>query len=232
MPANPANLPVILSIDDNDIDGALLERAFKRTGVAARLFRVSEGSQALAYLSGEGIYADRENYPLPDSVLLDLAMPKMSGFDVLNWIRQHPDINKTTVLILTSSERPEDKKAASKIGADEYFVKPNKFEDLKLLVKTIESDWLHRKTEKSKTAAGAKKSVNPDSSVTTPTANSLRADPFIYDLRSLIPRGLLIGNQIRVLMAACRLSIFQSFLTQKVGRFPSLRRHCKRARRR
>src|SRR6185312_12256765 len=92
---------IILSVDDNDVDGALLERAFKRTGVPARLFRVSEGPQALAYLAGDGIYCDRENYPLPDSVLLDLAMPKMSGFDVLSWIRQHPIINNTTVLILT-----------------------------------------------------------------------------------------------------------------------------------
>jgi CheY-like chemotaxis protein len=148
---------VILSVDDNDVDGALLERAFKRTGVPARLFRVSEGPQALAYLSGEGIYCDRENYPLPDSVLLDLAMPKMSGFDVLSWIRQHPVINKTTVLILTASDKPEDKQTASKIGADAYFVKPSKFEDLKKLVKSIETDWLGIK--KTKPGVSAKKAA-------------------------------------------------------------------------
>src|SRR5882757_6837622 len=155
-----ANPQVILSVDDNDVDGALLERAFKRTGVAARLFRVSEGPQALAYLAGEGIYTDRENYPLPDSVLLDLAMPKMSGFDVLTWIRQHPMLNKTTVLILTSSERPEDMKAASKIGADAYFVKPSKFEDLKALVKSIETDWLGAK--KSRSTSSARKTSNAE----------------------------------------------------------------------
>jgi len=169
----PANTQVILSIDDNDVDGALLERAFKRTGVAARLFRVSEGPQALAYLAGEGIYADRESYPLPDSVLLDLAMPKMSGFDVLSWIRQHPDLNKTIVLILTSSERPEDMRAASKIGADAYLVKPSKFEDLKVLVKSIESDWLGGK--KSKSAAGARRATNADGSATTQTQTALMA---------------------------------------------------------
>ena len=144
---------VILSVDDNDVDGALLERAFKRGAIPARLFRVSEGPQALSYLSGEGIYMDRVNYPLPDLVLLDLGMPKMSGLDVLSWIRQHPVIKKTVVLILTSSEKPDDYKAATKNGANGYLLKPTKFEDLKTLVKTIYSEWL----DKSKKPKAAKK---------------------------------------------------------------------------
>ena len=95
---------VVLSVDDNDVDGALLERAFKRTSIPARLYRVSEGPQAMAYLSGDGIYCDRDNYPLPDLVLLDLAMPKMSGVEVLKWIRQQAVVRQTRVLIFTSSE--------------------------------------------------------------------------------------------------------------------------------
>src|SRR5512134_1142188 len=94
---------VVLSVDDNDVDGALLERAFKRTAIPARLYRVSEGPQALSYLSGDGIYSDRESYPLPDLVLLDLAMPKMSGVEVLKWIRAQTTVHKTRVLIFTSS---------------------------------------------------------------------------------------------------------------------------------
>ena len=122
---------IVLSVDDNDVDGALLERAFKRTAVPARLFRVSEGPQALAYLSGDGIYRDRENYPLPDLVLLDLVMPKMSGMDVLKWIRDQPQVKKTKVLIFTSSTKPEDAEIATEIGADGYLLKPTKFDDLK-----------------------------------------------------------------------------------------------------
>jgi CheY-like chemotaxis protein len=144
------NNQVILSVDDNDVDGALLERAFKRTSIPARLFRVSEGPQALAYLSGEGIYRDRGNYPLPDLVLLDLAMPKMSGMDVLKWIRAEPAIKKTKVLIFTSSEKPEDYKNANSIGADGYLLKPTKFEDLKKLVKDVYEEWLTNKSKKSK----------------------------------------------------------------------------------
>jgi CheY-like chemotaxis protein len=140
---------VVLSVDDNDVDGALLERAFKRTSIPARLYRVSEGPQALAYLSGDGIYKDRDSYPLPDLVLLDLAMPKMSGVEVLKWIRQQSIVKQTRVLIFTSSEKPEDFNAANEIGADGYVLKPTKFDDLKKLVKQIHEEWLgKRKTAK------------------------------------------------------------------------------------
>src|ERR1043166_7561217 len=130
---------VVLSVDDNDVDGALLERAFKRCSIPSRLFRVSEGPQAMAYLTGHGIYSDRTAYPLPDLILLDLVMPKMSGMEVLQWIREQPSVKKTAVLILTASEKPDDMKAASKTGANGYLVKPTKFEDLKTMVRTIYS---------------------------------------------------------------------------------------------
>jgi CheY-like chemotaxis protein len=140
---------VVLSVDDNDVDGALLERAFKRTSIPARLYRVSEGPQAMAYLAGDGIYRDRENYPLPDLVLLDLVMPKMSGVEVLKWIRDQSQtvVKKTRVLIFTSSEKPEDVRAANEIGADGYLLKPTKFDDLKKLVKEIHDEWLTKKKD-------------------------------------------------------------------------------------
>jgi CheY-like chemotaxis protein len=145
---------VVLSVDDNDVDGALLERAFKRTSIPARLYRVSEGPQAMAYLAGDGIYRDRDNYPLPDLVLLDLAMPKMSGVEVLKWIRQQPVVKRTKVLIFTSSEKPDDFRAANEIGADGYLLKPTKFDDLKKLVKQIHDEWL-AKRKAARGAAGA-----------------------------------------------------------------------------
>lgn len=149
------NNQVVLSVDDNDVDGALLERAFKRCSIPSKLFRVSEGPQAMAYLTGHGIYADRNQYPLPDLILLDLVMPKMSGTEVLQWIRQQPELKKTAVLIFTSSEKPEDVKSTTKLGAQGYLVKPTKFEDLKNMVRTIYSEWLD-KGKKGKTASARK----------------------------------------------------------------------------
>lgn len=149
------NNQVVLSVDDNDVDGALLERAFKRCNIPSRLFRVSEGPQAMAYLTGHGIYSDRIQYPLPDLILLDLVMPKMSGTEVLQWIRAQTELKKTAVLIFTSSEKPEDVKSTTKLGANGYLVKPTKFEDLKNMVRTLYSEWLE-KGKKGKTATARK----------------------------------------------------------------------------
>ena len=102
---------------------------------------------------------------LPDLVLLDLAMPKMSGAEVLRWIREQPGVRKTKVLIFTSSEKPEDFKTASEIGADGYLLKPTKFDDLKKLVKQIHEEWLDRKkgrATRKKADAAAETSAVPD----------------------------------------------------------------------
>jgi CheY-like chemotaxis protein len=164
---------VVLSVDDNDVDGALLERAFKRASIPARLYRVSEGPQALAYLAGDGIYRDRESYPLPDLVLLDLAMPKMSGVEVLKWMRDQAVVRKTRVLIFTSSEKPEDFRAAKDIGADGYLLKPTKFDDLKKLVKQINEEWLVKK--KTTTKGRREKDGEAEEVVPTPHSHSSAA---------------------------------------------------------
>ena len=133
---------VVLSVDDNDVDGALLERAFKRTSVPARLYRVSEGPQALAYLSGDGIYRDRENYPLPAVVFLDLKLPYISGHDVLAWIRQQKELESLVVIVLTSSNEASDLSRCYALGANSYLVKPPTPEQLEDLAKAFKWYWL------------------------------------------------------------------------------------------
>jgi CheY-like chemotaxis protein len=141
----------ILSIDDNEVDGALLSRAVKRTGVPWRLFTVTEGSQALSYLGGEGIYGDRTVYPLPEIILLDIRMPKMSGMDVLRWIRDRTELKKIPIVVLTSSTHPEDKTAAHKAGVIGYYNKPNRFQELQEIVRSIHTEHVE-KAKRTKTA--------------------------------------------------------------------------------
>ena len=185
---------VVLSVDDNDVDGALLERAFKRCNIPSRLFRVSEGPQAMAYLTGHGIYADRNAYPLPDLILLDLVMPKMSGTEVLQWIRQQPELKKTAVLIFTSSEKPEDVQSTTKLGANGYLVKPTKFEDLKNMVRQIYSEWLDKGRKGKATAARKARGEEPQGASALANegepAGGMAAAPVANPVKESAPVGM------------------------------------------
>ena len=81
--------PVILLVEDNDDDVFFLRRAVTRSGVNCALQIVRDGQQALDYLQGNGLYADRDKYPLPVLVFLDLKLPYIHGFEVLVWIRSN-----------------------------------------------------------------------------------------------------------------------------------------------
>jgi DNA-binding response OmpR family regulator len=79
----------------------------------------------IEYLSGAGKYADRKQYPLPSAVLLDLNLPQVPGFEVLRWMRNHPDFARTPVVVFSSSTREDDRAKALELGANEFVVKPS-----------------------------------------------------------------------------------------------------------
>lgn len=149
----------------------------------------------MAYLTGHGIYADRAAYPLPDLILLDLVMPKMSGAEVLQWIREQPELKKTAVLIFTSSEKPEDVQSSTRLGANGYLVKPTKFEDLKNLVRQVYSEWLE-KGKKGKTASARKvKGEGPHNESSTlvngeEPAGGMTAAPVAEPVKESAPVGV------------------------------------------
>ena len=126
----------ILLVEDNDDDVFIMQNTFKRASVANPVQVVMDGEQAISYLKGEGPYADRARFPLPAIILLDLNMPKKSGFEVLQWIRQEPRLSKLTVHILTASSRPVDVERAAELNANAYLIKPGRMEQLLEMVQS------------------------------------------------------------------------------------------------
>jgi CheY-like chemotaxis protein len=141
-PAHSLHLVTLLHIDDDPNDLELFQAAARKAKVQFSVRNVADGEQAMAYLSGRGIYADRKRYPLPALVLLDLKMPRATGFDVLSWIRNHPEVGNVPVVVFSGSELADDMQRAYAGGADSYLVKPIGFTALVELVKNIDNAWI------------------------------------------------------------------------------------------
>lgn len=133
--------PVLLMVEDSDEDVYFFRRALLKTGIQVPLHVVSDGDEAVRYLSGQTPYADRARFPLPSLVLLDLKMPKKSGLEVLEWARQAPDLGSIPVLVYTSSSEPTDVGRAYGLGARLYILKPMQFERLREFVTAIGDYW-------------------------------------------------------------------------------------------
>ena len=128
----------ILLVENNQDDILLILRAFQRAGVTRRIQPVTSGIDAVDYLQGKPPYGDREKYPLPAMVLLDIKMPGMDGFEVLAWIRQQWEFFELCVVMLTSSDHIRDVNEAYHLGANSFLVKPLDFENAGELARSLD----------------------------------------------------------------------------------------------
>jgi CheY-like chemotaxis protein len=134
--------PIVLYVEDEETDRFLVERAFMKEGLGSALQMVNHGRAAIDYLSGNGPYARREKYPFPGVVLLDLNLPEVPGFEVLKWIRAHPDYSALPVVVFTSSARDEDRERARALGANEFLQKPGDPALFQAVARSLNEQWL------------------------------------------------------------------------------------------
>ena len=132
----------VLLVEDDVNDVLLIQRAFRRATLNTPLHVVSDGEEAVRYLEGQGQYADRQRYPLPTVTLLDLKLPRLSGLEVLQWLREQPGLKRLPVVVLTSSREVSDVQRAYDLGANSYLVKPVTPDGLLEMVKTLDLYWL------------------------------------------------------------------------------------------
>jgi CheY-like chemotaxis protein len=133
---------LFLLVEDAETDAILIRRAFVKGNIVNPLQVVTSGDQAIAYLQGEGVFANRAEYPVPDLVLLDLKLPGIDGFQVLRWIRQQPEFKALRVVVLTSSDRIQDVNLAYQLGANSFLVKPVDFERFVEISQALKGYWL------------------------------------------------------------------------------------------
>ena len=134
--------PLILIVEDNPTDVLLIKRAIAKAGLTHPLAVMSDGDAAVAYLAGTGGYADRRAHPLPGLILLDLKLPRRSGLEVLQWLKQEPGLRRIPVVVLTSSAENRDIARAYDLGANSYLVKPVVFDELHRMMERVDQYWL------------------------------------------------------------------------------------------
>lgn len=132
----------VLYVEDEECDATFMKLAFAGKGLESALQVVPDGRTAIEYLSGEGEYADRKEHPLPLVVLLDLNLPQVSGFEVLKWIRSHPDFAWLPVVVFSSSTRKDDQVKALELGANEFVSKPTSGLKFSEVVERLQENWV------------------------------------------------------------------------------------------
>jgi CheY-like chemotaxis protein len=135
--------PTVLLAEDDPDDVLLTRLAFERARLANPIQVVRDGEEAVAYLAGEGIFANRTRFPFPILLLLDLNMPKVDGFQVLEWIGEHRElIGHLPVAVMTSSDNDPHVSRARQLGAHSYLLKPPEASAMLELVRRLNAYWV------------------------------------------------------------------------------------------
>jgi CheY-like chemotaxis protein len=131
----------ILIAEDSDDEADLLRLALKDAGIKNPVARVRDGDEVITWLKGEGLFADRMKFPLPEVLFLDVKMPRKSGFHVLEWLIDKPEFNDLLVVVLTGFDQTKDVQQSYMLGADTFLSKPCKPADIQHLARMFAGYW-------------------------------------------------------------------------------------------
>ncbi|NVM57186.1 MAG: response regulator [Desulfobacterales bacterium] len=139
MKCEPTN---VLLIEDEEAHADLTQRAIRKAGNVNRIDVVTHGEEALDYIFNRGKYADSAKYPLPCLILLDIRLPGMDGIEVLKQIKEHPDLKKLPVVMLTTSQRDDDIIASYGNHANSYVTKPTGLKQFEEKIRQLDFYWI------------------------------------------------------------------------------------------
>ena len=132
---------VVLFAEDNEDDVFLLRRAFERTGLDVDMHRAKDGRETVEYLEGAGKYADRQRYPIPMVLVLDLMMPGLHGVEVIRWVRAESGVVSLPILVASDSIRRAEVERAMRAGASWFIRKQWDFKQIAGLVSLLKALW-------------------------------------------------------------------------------------------
>jgi len=133
------NEQMLLLVEDDPADAVLIQRSIQKVGIPAQVVHLKDGDEAVAYLSGES-----SKKGLPWLILMDLKLPRRSGLEVLQWIRQqNSDVSRVPVIMLSSSHHTVDIQRAYQFGVNSYLVKPETSDALVSMMTVLKTYWFY-----------------------------------------------------------------------------------------
>jgi CheY-like chemotaxis protein len=127
-------IPHLLLVEDNPDHAELIRRQLEQFSAGVRLHHVEDGEAALDYIFGKNNFADRERFPAPDVVLLDLRLPRVDGLEVLRLVKTQPQFDRLPIVVLTSSDAENDVARSFELRADGFLTKPIERETLQKIL--------------------------------------------------------------------------------------------------
>ena len=137
--AKPAK--AILLAEDADDDAFFLKRVLQKALLCNPIFFVRDGAEAIAYLNGDCPFNDREQYPLPAFLFLDLKMPRVHGQGVLHWLKSHPPLGRMRVFVVSHHDDKKTFDEVYALGAESFLTKPVRLAEVINLIRQFPGDW-------------------------------------------------------------------------------------------
>jgi CheY-like chemotaxis protein len=135
------NDPMLLLVEDDPADAVLIQRSIEKVGIPAQVVHLKDGDEAVAYLSAESL---KSGAPLPWLILMDLKLPRRSGLEVLQWIREQTSVvSRVPVIMLSSSHHGVDIQRAYQYGVNSYLVKPETSDALLSMMTVLKTYWFY-----------------------------------------------------------------------------------------
>ncbi len=131
----------LLIVDDDQDARFLAQRTFESLATRYKVQLASNGDEAIAYLKGEGKFADRKKFEFPSYIVTDLQMEPGDGFTLLEFLKNNPALSVIPVVMLSSSEDADDIRQAYLLGASSFLVKPATLSGLKTLLRKVHEYW-------------------------------------------------------------------------------------------
>jgi CheY-like chemotaxis protein len=135
------SLLTILLVEDDENYIYFVKRATALGNERHQIHAVHDGGEAINYLQGKSEFGDRHKFPFPNVIITDLKMPRVNGFDLLNWLREHPECSVIPTIVLSSSQQPADVQQAYKLGANSFIMKPAAMTELRDTLRSLFDYW-------------------------------------------------------------------------------------------